>query len=124
VCRRTELAPVPVYTVFSIYKKQEITIMNYLKPVLVAAMLSCTLAACDSKQENKREAVLEKKADTLEQKADVVRDRGEATADRIEKQDPGIESKATDRAAEAARDTSERRADQLENEADRVREKK
>ena len=59
--------------------------MNYLKPVLVAAMLSFTLAACDSKQENRREAALEKNADRMEQKADVVRDRGEATADRIEK---------------------------------------
>jgi hypothetical protein len=124
VCRRTEQAPDSVYTDLSIYKKQEITIMNYLKPVLVAAVLSCTLAACDSKQENKREAVLEKKADILEKKADIARDQGEAKADRIEKADPGIESKATDRAAGAARDTSERQADQLENEADRVREKK
>jgi hypothetical protein len=98
--------------------------MNYLKPALVAAMLATTLAACDSKQENKREDVLEKQADRMEQKADVTRDRGEAAADRIEKRDPGMDSNATDRAAEAARDTSERRADQLEDKADLTREKK
>ena len=42
--------------------------MNYLKPVLVAAMLSSTLAACDSKQENRREAALEKNADQWRKK--------------------------------------------------------
>jgi hypothetical protein len=95
-----------------------------LKPVLIAALLASTLAACDSKQENKREEALEKNADQMEKKADVVRDSGEATADRIEKQDPGMDSKATDRAAEAVRDSSESRADQLEDKADRVREQK
>ena len=98
--------------------------MSNLKLVLIAAMLASTLAACDSKQENKREAVLEKKADILEKKADIARDQGEAKADRIEKADPGIDSKATDRAAEGARDASERRAEQLEDTADRVREQK
>lgn len=97
--------------------------MNYLKPVLVAAILASILAACDSKQENMREQRLENKADIIEQKADAVRDRGEETADRIEKQDR-VNSDVSDRAAEAARESSERRADQLEEQADRVREQK
>ncbi|MDQ3185102.1 MAG: hypothetical protein M3Q16_01285 [Pseudomonadota bacterium] len=99
-------------------------IMRYLKPVLTAATLALALAACDSKQEDRRENVLENKADSLEKKADNVRDRGEAAADRIEKQDPGMDSKSTDRAAEAARETSESRADKMEDKADRIREKK
>jgi hypothetical protein len=98
--------------------------MNYLKPVLTAAMLTFALAACESKQENKREEAVEKKADVMEDKADAVRKQGEATADRIEKQDPGMDSHTTDRTADAARETAEKRADQLEDRADRVREQK
>ena len=81
--------------------------MNYLKPVLTAAMLTLVLTGCDSKQENNREDILEMEADTVEQKADAVRDLGEETADRIEKQDPGMDSSATDHAAEATRESSE-----------------
>ena len=98
--------------------------MNHLKPVLTAAMLAVALTACESKQEEKREATLEQKADTMEQKADTVRKEGEATADRIERQDPGTDTGATDRAAEAARESSETRADRMEDQADRVREQK
>lgn len=98
--------------------------MNYLKPALAAAMLTFALAACDSKQEQKREDVLENKADITEKKADIVRDKGEATADRIEKQDPGMDTSSTDRAAGAARDASESTADKMEDQADRIREKK
>jgi uncharacterized lipoprotein YehR (DUF1307 family) len=98
--------------------------MNYLKPIFTATILAFTLAACDSKQEDKREAALEQKADTMEDKADVVRKQGEATADRIEKQDPGMDSHTTDRTADAARETAEKRADQMEDQADRVREQK
>lgn len=98
--------------------------MNYLKPVLTAAMLTFALAACESKQENKREEAVEQKADKIEDKAEAVRKQGEATADRIEKQDPGMDSHTTDRTADAARETAEKRADQLEDKADREREKK
>lgn len=98
--------------------------MNYLKPIFTATILAFALAACDSKQEDKREAALEQKADTMEDKADVVRKQGEATADRIEKQDPGMDSHTTDRTADAAREAAEKRADQMEDQADRVREQK
>ena len=98
--------------------------MNYFKPVLIAATLAFPLTACESKQENQREQVVEQDADKLEQKAKAIRKEGEATADRIEKQDPGLDSRTTDRTADAARKTADKRADQLEEEADRVREKK
>jgi hypothetical protein len=99
--------------------------MSYLKPVLVGFTLALALTACDSKQENKREQILENKADIKENKADTVRKQGEATADRIEKRDPGLtNSDSTERAAEGARDMSEKRADQLEDQAERLREKK
>ncbi len=98
--------------------------MNHLKPVLTAATLALALTACDSPQEERREQVLENKANLAEKKADIVRDAGEAKADRIERQDPGMDSNATDRAAKAARDISESRADRLEDKADRVREAK
>ena len=98
--------------------------MNYFKPVLTAAMLTFALAACESKQEDKREEAVEQKADKMEDRADAVREQGEATADRIEKQDPGMDSHTTDRTADAAREMSEKRADQLEEQADVEREKK
>lgn len=98
--------------------------MNYIKPVLTAATLALALTACDSKQEEHREKVLENKADMTEKKADMVRDAGEAKADRIESLDPGMNSSATEHAAEVARETSESHADRLEDKADRIREQK
>lgn len=98
---------------------------NYLKPAFAVVMLAFALSACDSREENRRENLLEKKADTKEEKADITRDRGEAAADRIEKRDPGmIDSPSTDSAAEATRESTERRADEMEEQADRIREQK
>jgi hypothetical protein len=98
---------------------------NYLKVAFTVVMLAFILSACDSREENRRENVLEQKADRMEEKADMTRKSGEAAADRIEKRDPGLtDSPSTDRAAEATRESTERSADQMEEQADRIREKK
>jgi hypothetical protein len=95
-----------------------------LLPLLSAATTLFMLSACDSKEEQRREKALERKADTLEDQAKTVRERGEKTADAIEDSDPGPNSPATERAAKAARKDSERKADQLEDAADATRAKK
>ncbi|MEO6421225.1 MAG: hypothetical protein ABIR84_00680 [Candidatus Nitrotoga sp.] len=98
--------------------------INHIKGVLTAATLVLALTACDSKQEDHREKVLENKADMIEKKADTVRDTGEVKADHIENRDPGLNSSGTEHAAEVTRDTSEARADRLDEKADRIREQK
>ena len=82
------------------------------------------LTACDSKEEERREKALERKADTLEESAKTAREQGEKKADRIEGSDPGFNSNATERAAAETRREAERKADELEDAADSAREKK
>ena len=98
--------------------------MNYLKPVLVAAMLSFTLAACDSKQENRRKQRWKRTPTEWSKKRMwcVTAEKPPLTVLKSRTRD--WTARRTDRAAEAARDASERRADQLEDEADRIREQK
>ena len=89
-----------------------------------AAMALSLLSACDSKEEQRREKSLERKADTLEDNAKTVRSTGEKKADAIENNDPGLNSNATERAAAAARKAAENKADNLEDAADATRDKK
>ena len=98
--------------------------MTKLKGGLTAVMMALALAACESKQEEKREQSLEQSADTLEDRADLIREKGDTTADRIERQDPGMDSTTTNRAADAAEAMAEKRADQMEEQAVQYREHK
>jgi hypothetical protein len=82
------------------------------------------LCACDSKEEQRRERALERKADALEDAAAATRDRGEKKADAIERSDPGLNSAPTERAADATRTDAEIKADALEDAAKATREKK
>jgi hypothetical protein len=99
--------------------------MKYLTlSALSLASALLLLPSCDSKEEERREKALERKADTLEDAAKTARERGEKTADNIENSDPGLNSNSTERAAAEARKEAERKADQLEDAADSTREKK
>ena len=96
-----------------------------MKPItILVSGLGLALCACDSKEEQRRERALERKADALEDAAQATRDRGEKTADAIKKEDPGLNAPSTNRAADAVKTDAERKADALEDAADATREKK
>jgi len=82
------------------------------------------LCGCDSKEEQRRERALERRADTLEEAAATTREKGEKKADAIERSDPGLNSPSTERAADATRTDAEIKADALEEAAKATREKK
>jgi hypothetical protein len=71
--------------------------MNSTTLFTFTAVAALTLAACDSKQENRREDALEQKADALENKADAVENATEKRADALENRSGG------DAAGEAVR---------------------
>lgn len=75
-----------------------------LTPILTLSA-AFALAACDSKQEQAREKVLENQADGLEDAAKATKKNADAQAD-------------------AAKKTADAQADALKKEADRVREQK
>ena len=92
--------------------------------ILLSGVSLLALSACDSKEEQRREKALERKADSLEDTAEATREKGEKVADSIERRDPGINAPSTDRAANSVRTDAERKADALEDAADATREKK
>ncbi|RYD47826.1 MAG: hypothetical protein EOP85_04750 [Verrucomicrobiaceae bacterium] len=103
---------------------------NSIVTFIGAAGIAFAFTACDSKQEEAREEVLEQKAENLEAGADQIRKDGETVADAKEEHADAIRNgsekaaDATEADADATRDAVEKRADQLESEADKVREAK
>lgn len=97
-----------------------------MKPItiILSGVSLFALSGCDSKEEQRREKALERKADTLEDKAEATREQGDKVADSVERRDPGLNAPSTDRAADAVRTDAERKADALEDAAKATREKK
>jgi hypothetical protein len=105
------------------------TTMTIRRFFVLCAVSSLTLVGCDSKQENQREATLEKKADALENQADATRKAHEKQADAIESSEKkGLDklnpNTPADKEADAVRKTGEAKADRLEEKADAVRDQK
>ncbi len=75
---------------------------------VILTAIGCTLlfTACDSKEEQRREEALERKADGLENHADKVREGAEAKADALEDQ-----AKQTRKAGEAVGDAVDKAAE-------------
>lgn len=99
----------------------------------VLALANFTVG-CDSKQEDAREAAVERMADNLEERADKVRENAEAAADKVEDKadamregDTGemteASADAVEESADTIRDAAERRADAIEERADEVRDR-
>ena len=59
----------------------------------VLALANFTVG-CDSKQEEAREAAVERKADNLEERADKIRENAEAAADKVENKADALEERA------------------------------
>jgi hypothetical protein len=97
-----------------------------MKPIhiILSGLGLLALSACDSKEEQRREKALERKADALEDAAEATREKGDKVSDAIKKDDPGLNAPSTNRAADAVKTDAERKADALEDAADATREKK
>lgn len=99
-----------------------------MKQLLLLPILALGFVACDSKQENQRDAALENKADAMEDQADATRKMSEKKADAIEDTKQGSDklklNTPQDKAADAVRKGGEKKADALEDKADAVRDQK
>lgn len=97
-----------------------------MKPITIvlSGISIFALSACDSKEEQRREKSLERKADSLEDSAEATREKGEKVSETIKQNDPGLNAPSTNRAANAVKTDAERKADALEDAADATREKK
>lgn len=89
--------------------------------------LGFVFTACDSKQENQREAALERKADAMEDQGDAVKKDANAKADAVDKatdKAPNATEKAGDAQADAIKKDGEAKKDGLEKAAEATREQK
>jgi hypothetical protein len=112
------------YEQFSLNTRNPNNMKITLFSFFTAASALLLFTACDSKEEQRREKALERKADTLEDQAKTTREKGEKKADAIESADPGLNSSATQKDAKATRTEAEIKADELEDAAKAAREQK